>query len=214
MRSRARAGSHWRPFPRTRPRASRASGLGSEGRWDGVRERWRSQLHPHRARARARGGLRERGQWGRGGGVVSSLFLFPRPVQLWRASCGHPNHGAISQMVKINGRQPASAEYHMSSARNEIACEGAAWTGETFERERRRAVGLWSVVVLVSDLIFRVVRACVCVGSLRAVDSAGAFERATAARAATRAAPDAAPERASVAGTRARDARAGGGGGG
>ena len=166
------------------------------------------------ARARACGGLRERGQWGRGGGVVSSLFLFPRPVQLWRASCGHPNHGAISQMVKINGRQSASAEYHLSSERNEIACEGAAWTGETFERSQRRAVGLWFVVVLVSDLIFRVVRACVCVGSLRAVDSAGAFERATAARRnARRAAADAAPERASVAGTRARDARAWVGGG-
>ena len=86
------------------------------------------------ARARACGGLRERGQGGRGGGVVSSLFLFARPVQLWRASCGHPNHGAISQMVKINGRQSASAEFHMSSERHEIACEGAAWTGETFER--------------------------------------------------------------------------------
>ena len=82
-------------------------------------------------------------------------------------------------------------------------------------RAQRRAVGLWFVVVLVSDLIFRVVRACVCVGSLRAVDSAGAFERATAARRNARcAAADAAPERASVAGTRARDARTWVGGGG
>lgn len=159
MRSRARGGSHWRPFPRTRPRAARASGLGSEGRWDEVRERWRSQLHRHRVRARACGGLQERGQGGRGGGVASSLFLFPRPGQLWRASYGHPYHGAISQMVKMNGRQSSSAEFRMSSERNEIACEGGL-DGRNV-RAQRRAVGLWFVVVLVPDLIFRVVRACV-----------------------------------------------------
>lgn len=214
MRSRARAGSHWRPFPRTRPRAARASGLGSEGRWDGVRERWRSQLHPHRARTRACGGLRERGEVVRGGGVVSSLFLFSILCSCGAPRAGIPTTAPSRRWSKSTGGSPHHQNFIRVQRETKSPVKARLGRDGRNVRAHRRAVGLWFVVVLVSDLIFRVVRACVCVGSLRAVDSAGAFERATAGRAATRAAAYAAPERASVAGTRARDARAWVGGGG
>ena len=149
-----------------------------------------------------------------GGGARGRSCVFPLPffhsVQLWRASCGHPNHGAISQMVKINGRQSASPEFHTSAARNEIACEGAAWTG----RAKRSSAPTcrWPVVCCCAR--FRPdfqSRSCLCVRGVAARRRLGGRLRTRhcgARRNARRAAADAAPERASVAGTRARDARA------
>ena len=161
--------------------------------------------------ARARARVVACGSGGSGG--AGAELCLPSSFFLALCSCGAPRAGTPTtapsrRWSKSTGGSPHQQNFIRVQRETKSPVKARLGRDGRNVRAHRRAVGLWFVVVLVSDLIFRVVRACVCVGSLRAVDSAGAFERATAGRAATRAAAYAAPERASVAGTRARDARA------